>query len=198
MREPQNIDIQKEIAENLAHIKTLTTHKQSFGRFTSPYFIIWGAIWVAAFPIIKMGITSLTVAIWCGLAIVGWLFTGILFLKQKKTSPMPLFLEKQLQMICIGILFLVIVLSFFIAAELLTLSPQSMALYILLLTSAMYLLLGIILTKELFITGIWLGLLGILTYQFFLDYLFIIFSLIGGGCLLLTGLLLQCKGKKDE
>ncbi|MEH6944238.1 hypothetical protein [Bacillus sp. JJ722] len=198
MKGKQDGDIYNEITENLAHIKALTKHKQSFVKFTSPYFILWGFIWVVAFSVTELGITKLTIGIWVGLTLIGWIFTLITFINQKNKSPIPIFLGKQLKMVWIAILFLAVMFSFLISNELLVLSIQNMALYIFLLTSFMYLLLGIVLAKELFYMGTSLGILGIFTYQFFLDYIFIIFSVVGGGCLVLTGILMKYKGKQDE
>lgn len=36
---------ESEIAENLSHIKVLTNYKTEYSRQTSPYFIIWGAVY---------------------------------------------------------------------------------------------------------------------------------------------------------
>lgn len=41
--------------------------------------------------------------------------------------------------------------------------------------------------------GLWLIVLGTATYLFLLDYMYIIFAIIGGGSLLFTGILLKRK-----
>src|SRR5699024_1016600 len=40
--------------------------------------------------------------------------------------------------------------------------------------------------------------IGTATYSFLSDYMYIIFAILGGGCLLLTGILLYRKGIKNE
>ncbi|HLR59124.1 MAG TPA: hypothetical protein VK094_01420 [Pseudogracilibacillus sp.] len=46
--------------------------------------------------------------------------------------------------------------------------------------------------------SLWLIVLGTATYSFLSDDMYIIFAILGGGCLLLTGILLNRKGIKNE
>lgn len=62
----------------------------------------------------------------------------------------------------------------------------------------MYLLLGIVLAKEIFIMGFWLSVLGVTTFLLFPSLMNIIFAFIGGGSLLLTGVILKRKGQGNE
>lgn len=199
MKGKQDVEvIQAEMKENLSYLKVLTKPKQSFAKLTSPYFIIWGLIWVLAFSFMELGVSKVTIYTWLGLTLLGWIFTIVIFTNQRNKSPLPLFFRQQLKMVWIAVFFLAIVLAFLISTELLVLSLHSFALYIFLSTSLMYVFLGIVLTKELFYMGLWLGVLGAFTYQFFLEHIFMIFSLVGGGCLIITGILMKYKGNKDE
>lgn len=188
----------EEIIENLSHIKTLINHKQDYGKQAAPYFIVWGCVWIIGFLISSTGSMSVINMTWILLAIVGWLFSGIIFLRQKRNYPMPKFLDNQFKMLWIGFLFIFYIFVFLIGSKLLPLSFHHLALYSFLLISILYILLGIVLTRTIFFMGLWLIVLGTATYSFLSDYMYIIFAILGGGCLLLTGILLNRKGIKNE
>ncbi|WP_062197326.1 hypothetical protein [Massilibacterium senegalense] len=188
----------EDIIENLSHIKTLINHKQDYGKQTAPYFIVWGCIWIIGFLISSTSSMSVINTAWILLAVVGWFFSGIIFLKQKKNYPMPKFLNNQFKMLWIGFLFIFYIFVFLIGSKLLPLSFHHLALYSFLLISILYILLGIILTRTILFMGLWLIVLGTATYSFLSDYMYIIFAILGGGCLLLTGILLNRKGIKNE
>lgn len=188
----------EEIIENLSHIKTLINHKQDYGKQASPYFIVWGFIWIIGFLISSTGSMSTINTAWILLAIVGWLFSGIIYLRQKRNFPMPKFLNNQFRMLWIGFMFIFYIFVFLIGSKLLPLSFHHLALYSFLLISILYILLGIVLTRTIFYVGLWLVVLGTATYSFLSDYMYIIFAILGGGCLLLTGILLNRKGIKNE
>lgn len=190
----KNQNDKEEIIENLHHIKTLINHKQNYGKQAAPYFIVWGCIWIIGFLISATGSISVINMTWILLAIVGWLFSGITFLRQKKNYPMPKFLNNQFNMLWIGFLFILYLFVFLIGSNLLPLSFHHLTLYSFLLISILYILLGIVLTRTIFFMGLWLIVLGTATYSFLSDYMYIIFAILGGGCLLLTGIFLNRKG----
>ncbi|WP_111291513.1 hypothetical protein [Bacillus safensis] len=188
----------EEIIENLSHINTLINHKQVYGKQSAPYFIVWGCIWIIGFLISSTGAISIIQLTWISLGIIGWLFSGIIFLKQKKLDPMPKFLKNQFRMVWLGFMFIIYIVVFLIGSNLLPLSFHYLSLYSFLLVSILYILLGIVLTRIIFLMGLWLVILGTVTYSFFLDYMYVIFAILGGGCLLLTGILFNRKGIKNE
>lgn len=194
----KNLIDKEEVIENLSHIKTLMNHKQDYGKQAAPYFIVWGCIWIIGFLISSSGSMSVINMTWILLAIVGWLFSGIIFLRQKRNYPMPKFLDNQFKMLWIGFLFIFYIFVFLIGFKLLPLSFHHLALYNFLLISILYILLGIVLTRTIFFMGLWLIVLGTATYSFLSDYMYIIFAILGGGCLLLTGISLYRKGIKNE
>lgn len=87
---------------------------------------------------------------------------------------------------------------FLIYSGLLPYTFDNFSFYIVLLVSIMYILLGIVLTREIFFMGFWLSILGMITFSVFPDLLNIIFAFIGGGSLLLTGFILKRKGQGNE
>lgn len=183
----------EEVIENLSNIKTLINHKQDFGKQAAPYFIVWGCIWTIGFLISSTSILSVIYTVWLLLTIVGWLCSGIIFLRQKRNYPMPKFLNNQFKLLWIGFLFIIYIFAFLIGSKLLPLSFHHIALYNLLLISILFILLGIVLTRSILFMGLWLIVLGTATYLFLFDYMYIIFAIIGGGSLLFTGILLKRK-----
>lgn len=185
---------QKEVMEHLSYIKTLTADKQNYEKRIAPYFIIWGCIWMIGFLISATSLMSVTYIAWIFLAIVGWLFSSMVYVKQKGMDPTPKFLKQQFNLLWISFLCIFFIFIFFISSGLLPFSFHYLALYNILLVSILYLLLGIVLTKVVFFMGIWLAMIGITTYLFVPDFMPVIFAILGGGCLLFTGFLLYRKG----
>ncbi|MEC1338926.1 hypothetical protein P9D25_14840 [Bacillus velezensis] len=188
-----------EIAENLSHIKVLTNYKTEYSRQTSPYFIIWGCIWIIAYSVSLCKVPSVVLAcVWFILAIVGWILTLKTYLKQKQFDPMPTFLKNQLKYAWIGFSFMVFIFVFLILMGLLPRTGEFLSFLIVLMVSIKYIFLGIVLTKEIFVMGFWLSILGMLTFCLFPEAMNIVFAFIGGGSLLLTGMILKRKGQGNE
>src|SRR5699024_10461534 len=59
-------------------------------------------------------------------------------------------------------------------------------------------IIGYCFNKDNLFMSLWLIVLGTATYSFLSDDMYIIFAILGGGCLLLTGILLNRKGIKNE
>ncbi len=188
-----------EILENLSHIKTITNYKTEYCKQTSTYFIIWGCIWIIAFSLTLTNLDSFSIGIiWGILGIMGGIITLVTYFKQEKSDPMPLFLRTQLKYAWFGIFMILGIFIFLISSNLLSNTFNSISMYMVLLVSIMYILLGIVLTKEIFLMGFWLIILGIITFSVFPDTMNIIFAFIGGGSLLLTGVILKRKGQGNE
>lgn len=188
-----------EIFENLSHIKTITNYKTEYCKQTSIYFIIWGLIWIIGYSIPLLFTHLITIGLfWLILGIVGWVITLTIYFKQKKMIPMPLFLKIQLQYTWLGFGVILGIFIFLIYAGLLPYTLNNLPFYIVLLVSIMYILLGIVLAKEIFVMGVWLSLLGVTTFFISPSLTNIIFSFIGGGSLLLTGVILKRKGQGNE
>lgn len=188
-----------EIFENLSHIKTITNYKAEYCKQTSVYFIIWGFIWIIGYSVPLLFSDSITVGFfWFILGIIGWIITLTTYFKQKKVMPMPLFLRTQLQYAWLGLVIILGIFIFLIYFGLLPYTLNNLSFYIVLLVSIMYILLGIVLAKEIFIMGFWLSILGLTTFSIFPSSMNIIFALIGGGSLLLTGVILKRKGHGNE
>lgn len=188
-----------EILENLSHIKTITNYKTEYCKQTSTYFIIWGFIWIVAYTITLLNFDPFTIGVaWLLLGIIGWIITLTTYFKQKKVNPMPLFLKNQLKYIWLGLIMFLGIFVFLIYSGLLLYTFNNLSFYIVLLVSIMYMLLGTVLTKEIFFMGFWLSILGMITFSVFPGLMNIIFAFIGGGSLLLTGLILKRKGQGNE
>ncbi len=111
---------ESEIAENLSHIKVLTNYKTEHSRQTSPYFIIWGCIWIIAYSVSLFKVPSVVLAcVWFVLAVLGWILTLKTYLKQKQSDPMPTFLKNQLKCAWFGFILMVSIFVFLILMELL-------------------------------------------------------------------------------
>ncbi|HDR3653022.1 hypothetical protein COC45_09735 [Bacillus cereus] len=188
-----------EILENLSHIKTITRYKTEYCKQTSTYFIIWGFIWIVAYTITLLNFNPFTIGVaWFLLGVIGWIITLAIYFKQKKMNPMPLFLRNQLKYTWLGLIMILSIFVFLIYSGLLPYTFDNFSFYIVLLVSIMYILLGIVLTREIFFMGFWLSILGMITFSVFPDLLNIIFAFIGGGSLLLTGFILKRKGQGNE
>ncbi|MDQ0177140.1 hypothetical protein [Bacillus chungangensis] len=188
-----------EILENLSHIKTLTNYKTEYCKQSSVYFIVWGIISMIAYPMSSFSLSSFTIGVsWFTLGMIGWAITLTIYFKQDKTDPLPLFLRTQLRYTSIALFVILAVFLFLIYSGLLPYTFENILFYIVLLVSIMYLLLGIVLTKEIFFMGVWLSILGMITFFFFPNVMNIIFAVIGGGSLVLTGLILKRKGHGNE
>ncbi|UXO89777.1 MULTISPECIES: hypothetical protein [Bacillus] len=188
-----------EILENLSHIKTITNYKTEYCKQTSIYFIIWGLIWIMGYSIPLLFANSIATGVfWLILGIAGWVITLTTYFKQKKMIPMPLFLRTQLQYTWLGLGIILGIFIFLICVGLLPYTLKNLPFYVVLLVSIMYLLLGIVLAKEIFIMGFWLSVLGVTTFLLFPSLMNIIFAFIGGGSLLLTGVILKRKGQGNE
>lgn len=188
-----------EIFENLSHIKTITNYKTEYCKQTSVYFIIWGFIWIIGYAVSLMFSDSITKGFfWFILGIIGWVITLTTYFKQKEVMPMPLFLRIQMQYAWLGLVIILGIFIFMIYFGLLSYTLNNLFFYIVILVSIMYILLGIVLAKEIFIMGFWLSILGLTTFSIFPGVMDIIFALIGGGSLLLTGVILKRKGHGNE
>jgi hypothetical protein len=188
----------EEIAEHLAHIKTVTLQKKKYGKQLGPFLVVWGFIWMVGFLITTTDFQSLISWSWLIIGIVGWLITFFLYFKQQKSEPIPTLLRTQLRMILIGCAFLVAVFSFLVLSKILPTSLDYMLFYICLLVSIIYVFLAPIFGKELSFIGIWVGILSMVTFTWFPHFAQIIYATIGGGSLTLSGLWLIYRGKDDE
>lgn len=188
-----------EILENLSHVKAITNSKTEYSKQTSVYFIIWGLIWIIAYTILLLEFSSFTIGLyWSILGAAGWVITVITYLKQEKVNPMPLFLRAQFKYAWLAIIMFIVIFVFLIYSGLLLYRIDYLSFYSVLLVSIMYILLGIVLTKEIFMMGFWLSILGMITFSLFPNFMNIIFAVIGGGSLLLTGFILKRKGQGNE
>ena len=187
-----------EIAEHLSHIKTITLQKKEYGKQTGPFLVIWGIIWVIGFLISSTNWESIVPWTWILLGVIGWLFTFILYFKQEKNEPLPTLLRTQLQMILIGCVCLLAIFSFLIISNILPFSFTFVFFYMTLLISIMYVFLGAIFGKEIFVMGIWIGIITMVTFTWFPSYSEIIYAIIGGGSLVFSGFWLIHRGREDE
>lgn len=187
-----------EIAEHLSYIKTVTIQKKSYGKQTGPFLVLWGIIWVIGFLITITEQSSIILWSWIILGLVGWLLTFVLYFKQEKNEGVPTLLRNQLRMVLIGCAFVLIVFLFLITSNILPVSFHLMFFYMTLLISIMYVFLGSVFGKELSYIGIWIGILSMITLTWFPLYSTIIYAIIGGGSLILSGVWLVRWGKDHE
>ncbi|WP_246031852.1 hypothetical protein [Salibacterium salarium] len=188
-----------EILENLSHIKALTNYETEYCKQTSGYFIIWGIIWIIVYitPILLPDAFTIGI-VWAVSAVIGWGLTILNYYKHQSIEPTPLFLRTQLKFAWMGLLIIVSIFSSLIFIGLLPYSFDHFLFYLVLMIAIMYILLGIVLTKDIFLMGVWLSFVGVIAYKFFPESLNLIFAWIGGGSLLITGFILKRKGRKHE
>lgn len=194
-----NFESNKEALEHLAHIKTITkVEKDRYGKKTGPYFIIWGLIWLIGFTMTATNLQEFIFWVWLGLSIVGWTFTIILWFRQEHDTPIPSFLQTQLSYVWGSFAIIIVIFIFLMSTKLLAFSGTYLLLYMVLLAVIMYALLSIVLGKELLFMAIWLGLLAAISFTWFQSYMNLIYAVIGGGSLIITGLLLLRQVNNDE
>lgn len=196
MAADKNIDY--ELLEKISHVKTITNYKKEYCKQTSPYFIIWGLIWLIAYSTTLLHLSPYLIGIiWLVLGIIGWIITLTTYFRQNELEPMPLFLRSLLRFTWLGTIVIIGIFIFLMYTDLLLFSFNQLPLYGVLLVSIMYMMIGSVLAKEIFFMGFWLSILGMLTFSIFPEFMNVIFALIGGGSLLLTGFILKRKGQRQ-
>lgn len=187
-----------QLVKDLAYIKQLMelqTRNTAAG--ASPYFIIWGIIWIIGFGADALVFDHLLPWIWGGLSIIGMILNLTIGIKQAKEDPLPTVFDRKLSMLfsCFGVivvLFIVLITTGFVHF-----SADVIGLYSVIFVSILYLLIGVILGKEVFIMGIWFALLACINAIWFPPYHAGIMTVFGGGIFLITGIMLRRWGKND-
>lgn len=187
----------EEALEHLAHIKTLTVQTKRYGKQTAPYLITWGIIWVVGYSVAAMEWYALIGWVWFCLAIIGGMATFTIIVKQKRADPMPAFLSRQMGMAWGAFYIIVGMFAFLIGMGFLEFTNELIGFYPVLLVAIMYLLLGVVIGKEIFFMGIWLGVLSAATAVWFMPYSSLIFAIIGGGSMIATGLMFLREGRQN-
>ena len=169
---------ESEIAENLSHIKVLTNYKTEYSRQTSPYFIIWGCIWIIAYSVSLCKVPSVVLAcVWFILAIVGWILTLKTYLKQKQFDPMPTFLKNQLKYAWIG--FILVICILFSDFNGVIAANRRISIVFDRFNGVYYVhILRHRVNKRDFVMGFWLSILGMLTFCLFPDAMNIVLHLL--------------------
>ena len=143
-----------QLVKDLAYIKQLMelqTRNTAAG--ASPYFIIWGIIWIIGFGADALGFDHLLPWIWGGLSIIGMILNLTIGIKQAKEDPLPTVFDRKLSM-----LFSVFwrdrcLLHRFDHDGFVHFSADVIGLYSVIFVSILYLLIGVILGKECFYHG---------------------------------------------
>lgn len=178
--------------EQLAHIKSITAQKRKYGKQTGPYLIIWGAVWLIGYGINLLDFTHYWT--WIVLSIFGWITTIITMKRQNRGTHLPNYVKLYVKYITGTFIGIFVIFSFLIANQLLVFSDYYLGLYTVLLIAVMYMLLGTIIGSEIFIVGIWLGVLSMGTFVWFSEYMNLIFSVVGGGGMISIGYRLKKNG----
>ncbi|SDC59786.1 hypothetical protein [Shouchella lonarensis] len=197
MNKEQSVLSHAEALEQLAHIRTVTAEKRQYGYHISPYFLLWGIIWLIAFTLPALFPISQPVSgmIWTGLSISGWVVSFIAPWERQRRPLFPRLLVIQMRFVWTAWFSIVAVFAFLVAFGALALSFSLLSLYAVLLVAMMYLLLAVVLGREIFFMGMWLLVLAVVTATLLFKAMPLIFGVIGGGSFIVVGLFLRHKGK---
>lgn len=195
--EQNRLDTQKAM-DDLNYIKHLTLQTRNSAAEASPYFIIWGTVWIIGYGAEALGFISILHWIWAVLGIGGMALTFYVTTRQAKANPLPSVVDRQMQFGFIGFSVVTLLVIILIATDFLTFAPEYVGLYSIILVSVLYMFIGIALGKEIFLMGIWFALLAAGNAVFFPPYNPALTAIVGGGSILLTGWVLRRWSKKDE
>lgn len=183
-----------EALEYLAYIKSITDHKKRYGKQTAPYLLIWGCVWLIGYGVNYFNLSSLGYWSWISLSVLGWIGTIVVLFKQGSDEQLPNYIKEQTKYISASFIGIFLMFAFLINTGLLEYSQYLLGFYTVLLVSIMYILLGVLIGKEVFLIGIWLGVLSIATYTWFPEFMNPIFALLGGGSMIVSGAILIKRG----
>lgn len=159
--------------------------------------MLWGAVWILGFGAEAIGLEMYLHWIWGIFSMIAMAITALIIVKQSKSDPLPIVFDRKLSMLlgCFGIITgLTIVL---IASDFLYFHFEVIGLYSVILVSILYMLMGVILGKEIFGMGIWFAVLATINALFFPPYHAGLMAIVGGGSFFLTGLILRKWRKSD-
>lgn len=178
----------KQMQENLEYMTHVTSKNRYYVAEVSPYFILWGLVWLIGFGCAALGFGYIMLSL---LSIIGLFVNFYIVKKQEKEDKIPKFIGKQFGKI--GVTFLVIVCIFIVLllTGFLKFSNLHLGIYCVFLIGILYMLFGVIFGKEMFYMGIWLSLTGAVTAVWFIDYSPLVFAVFGGGSLIGTGVILK-------
>lgn len=182
---------QQRALDDLSYIKQLTSENRKYAAEVSPYLILWGVIWVIGYGAEALQLYAVLSWLWPVLGGVGFVINLFIIMKQTKSNPFPKVVARQFTVLICCFAYIVLIFVLFIALGLLQLEPSHYGLFIILLVSILYMLFGILLGKEIFLIGLWLGVLAAMTGIWFMPFASYIFCICGGGSLIATGLLLR-------
>lgn len=188
----------KDALDHLSYLKVVTRQKMAYGRQTAPYFIVWGTIWFIGYGIEGIGLYALLNTVWAVLGLIGLIMTIWLVIRQSKNDPIPSFFGRQMVKIWGVFLTIIALCVLLIGRDLLMFNYQLLSLYSVFLVSIMHMLLGVVISREMYIMGIWLAILGAITAVWFSDFSGIIFAIIGGGSMVVSGILLLRRSECNE
>ena len=185
----------KQMQENLEYLTLITSKNRYYAAEVSPYFILWGLVWLVGFGCAALGLGYTMLSLF---SLVGLFVNFHLIKKQEKENKIPSLIGKQFGKI--GISFIVIVSIFIVllSTGFLTFSNLHLGIYCVFLIGILYMLFGVIFGKEMFVMGIWLSITGTVTAIWFMDYSPIVFAVFGGGSLIGTGFILKRWRLKDD
>lgn len=184
-------DPREQALADLEYIKHLTFRSRQYASESSPYFILWGVIWVIGFGSMAFGWKEYANWIWGVLSVAGLAVNFFIAAQQEKRDPMPRLISKQFAKIWVSFLVIVGLFIVLLSTGFLAFEFSYIGLYAVILIAVMYVLLGVVLGKQILLMGIWLGVLASVTAIWLMPYSSIIFAIFGGGSLVVTGLILK-------
>ncbi|SEN91701.1 hypothetical protein SAMN04488134_102275 [Amphibacillus marinus] len=189
---------QKQAFDDLNYIKHLTTKTRNSAAEASPYFIIWGTIWIIGYGAEAIGYGAILHWIWSALGALGMMLTFYTSFRQSQRSPLPKVVEQQLQRGFIGFSIVASLVIILIVTDFLQFQPEYVGLYAIIVTAVMYMFIGIALGKEIFLMGCWFAILAAGNALFFPPYHPALTAIIGGGSILFTGWVLRQWSQKND
>lgn len=190
---PKSEPSPQQALQDIEFIKQFITRNQEKLDQSPPYLFIWGMYMVLGFLGMQFSLKLWPMWFWpCG-AVIGGVFSAIIGMKQSRRTGVR-------EGGAYGWMFwlpfaMVFVIGFFMMAADIVRMEFASILWLMLIGLS-YVCLGMLLGKGPIILGIWFIALGTLTRMFFLEYQFMIFGLLGGGSIVVTGFILQQRRKR--
>ena len=192
METEMNINDQQ-AKESLEMIQQTTSKiKKAKASYASPWLILWGTLWIAAYTICHF-YGQLSGAVFAGMGIIGSIGSGLLVWWDKKKTPLrdtasnPL--DKKVWRFWWA-------LALYVTIWIMIMRPDGFELNAVIVTAAMfaYVVMGLFYEiKLMIILGIFVTVATLLAYFFLPHYFCLFIALFGGGALLATGIYMRLR-----
>lgn len=169
---------------------TLKTKKAIAASYTSPWLILWGALWFVAYSIAHFYLQHAAL-IFTTMSIVGCIGSGILIWWQKTKAAVKDTSSNPLDRKIFWFWFF---LFLYISIWMMIMQPNGFQLNVVIVTAVMfaYIVMGLFYEeKYLAVLGILVTAIALLTYFFFARYYCLSMAFCGGGSLLGTGIYMR-------